>query len=380
MWFHFFVGNHGNTGRGTLVDMMPWLTGGLAQAGHKVTIGETIAPNAMNVIFENFGDADVQVLEDYSFKFGVVATEIPVVGTFNGRYEEPWLTRRRSFDKIVQRAQFIWSFVEEPVEAYAQWAPAGYLELGFLESIVDPVFSREPEFDFGFYGLHWSPYRCQVLERLRKHFSIATPTDFLIGSALNNFIATFRVGICLKHTPSWPIPSPGRVARLLHAKRGIAAEYVPAPTRASALAPMAEKDQDFAEFCLECISGPWKSRADEAFERYRDTMPMKEIMERLLDETVANSAISYRSSNLVSSDDGHRAPVSFSNAPPRLLHSEGGYNFVAFASRVYALAQEAGEIDVAGDLTRIVERFGPRAVIIARTVNEARLKLQLQPV
>jgi hypothetical protein len=287
MRFHFFIGNHEIDGRGSVLDLLPWLAGGLVRLKHEITIGENLSTTAINIIFENFADTDIHALQNC--KFGLVATEIPTNDSFNEFMWEPWLARRRCFDKIAPAARFIWSFVQQPIESYSQWAPSGYLELGFLESIVDPVFLSEPEFDFGFYGLHNSPYRRAVLEHLGKYFAIAVPRDFLIGSELNRFIASFKVGICLKHSPTWPVPSPGRIGRLLHARRGIAAEYVPVRTRASALVPMAREGQDFAEFCLQCIEGPWKKRADDAFERFRDTMPMETILERLLDETVARS-------------------------------------------------------------------------------------------
>jgi len=248
MWFHFFVGNHEQTGRASLFDVMEWLTGSLTELKHYVTVGDTIAPNAMNIIWENFGDADEQIFKDHSFKFGLIATEIPVGRSFNWLDEEPWLTRRRAFDKIAPRAQFIWSFIEEPVKDYARWAPSAFLELGFLASMADPVFAREPEADFGFYGNNLTSYRSKVLERLSRHFTVVTPDRFLMGNDLNKFIASFKVGVCLKHSPQWTVPSPGRIGRLLHAKRGIAAEYVPVRTRASAFAPMSDEGQDFAEF------------------------------------------------------------------------------------------------------------------------------------
>lgn len=292
MRFHFFVGNHDIDGRASVLDLLPWLVGSLARLKHQVTIGDCLASDALNVVFENFTDADATLLKGCNF--GLIATEIPTERTFNGFDREPWLMRRRAFDKIAPRARFIWSLVEEPVELYSQSVPSAYLELGFLESIIDPIFASEPEFDFGFYGLHNTPYRNKMLRYLGKYFAIANPADFLIGSEVNRFIASFKIGVCLKHTASWPIPSPARIGRLLHAKRGIAAEYVPVRTRASALVPMAEQNQNFAEFCLQCIEGPWKERAEEAFERFRATMPMEEIMEKVLDETVATPAVARR--------------------------------------------------------------------------------------
>jgi hypothetical protein len=352
MWFHLFTGNHDQTGASTLFDMMEWLTAGLKELKHEVTIGDTIAPNAMNVIWENFHDSDERLFKEHRFKFGLIATEIPVGRTFNWLDYDPWLTRRRCFDRIAPRASFIWSMMEEPVETYRQWAPSGFLELGFSEKIVDPVFSREPEFDFGFYGLSIAPRRNQVLQHLKKHFRIMTPDRFLKGRELNSFIASFKVGICLKHMSHWPVSSPARLSRILHAKRGIAAEYTPVKSGASRFVPMAERDQDFADFCLECIRGPWKLRAEEAYERFRAAMPMKSILERLRDW------------------------VRFHASEPQLVDSRGEFNFVRYKDRVYAFRQSLGHLDVAVEANTLVDRFGPNAVVVADTIEDARARVE----
>ncbi len=377
MWFHFFVGNHELAGRATLYDMMQWLTAGLAELKHEVTVGDTIAPNAMNVIWEGFGDVDEQIFKDHNFEFGLIATEMPVGNTFNWLEEEPWLTRRRAFDRIAPRAKFIWSMIEEPVKAYERLAPSGYLELGFSEKIVDPNFQREPEFDFGFYGLNITGYRHTVLDRLKKHIKVATPNRLLVGDDLNRFIASVRVMISLKHMPCWPVPSPARVARVLHAKRGMALEYTPIRTRAGAFVSMAQENQDFGEFCLECIGGPWKQRAEDAYERFRLAMPMKDIMEQLLDRTVSSSRVTSGVPGSATSDDGVRDQILFLGPTPKLLCSEGGYNFVSCAGRIYALSQDLGEIDVKVGPKALVERYDAEQLIVADSMEGARARIEV---
>lgn len=320
MWFHLFTGNHDEIGQPTLHDMATWIEGGLIDLGHEVSIGDYIAPNALNVIWENFRDSDIEIFNNLDFKFGLIMTEISVRNTFNFLDQEPWLTRRRLFDNLTRRAQFVWSMTEEAVANYRQWVPTGYLELGFTERFVDPVFAQKPEIDFGFYGLAIAPYRNSVLHRLREHCTIATPDRFLTGRDLSAFIASFKVGICLKHLPQWTTHSSTRLGRLLHAKRGIAAEYVPVQTRASALASMAAEGQDFVEFCLDCLQDSWQQRAEDAYERFRTSMPMKQIMERLLDETVSATPLS--PSPLSSFDNGKRDNTLFEMGRERLLHGD----------------------------------------------------------
>jgi hypothetical protein len=62
--------------------------------------------------------------------------------------------------------------------------------------------------------------------------------------------------------------------------------------------------QDFAEFCLECLDQPWQRCADESFEQYWTTVPMKEIVEKLLDTTVDPLSSAGRLSGLSTVDDG----------------------------------------------------------------------------
>lgn len=383
MRFHLFLGNHDQTGRDTIHDMMEWLTAGLTELNHQVTVDKFIAPNAINVIWENFVDKDVEVFDDSRFKFGLIATEIPVGQTFNWLDHEPWLTRRRCFEKIAPRAQFIWSMVEEPVKAYERWAPAGYLELGFSEKIIDPVFFEEPKADFGFYGLHISSYRNAVLDRLKSQFVVATPDRFLKGHELNQFIASFKVGICLKHSAQWTIPSPARISRLLHAKRGIAAEYTPVRTRATRFVSMAEENEDFAEFCLNVLHDRWKQRAEDAYEQFRAAMPMKQILEQLLDKTVWKSLSSGAVETLAHHGDVVRHPVIPYESEPQLVDRLETYNLVRFQNRVYALEQALGPMDLSQEADRLIERFGPNGVIVAETIEEARsrilARLGLQP-
>src|SRR5262245_54361466 len=115
MWFHLFTGNHDELGTITLHDMMEWLVAGLTELKHEVTVGDRIAPDEINIICENFFNTDLQIFEKHVFKFGLIATEIPTDGTFNYLEHEPWLTRRKCFDRIAPRASFIWSMVQEPI-------------------------------------------------------------------------------------------------------------------------------------------------------------------------------------------------------------------------------------------------------------------------
>jgi hypothetical protein len=378
MWFHLYLGNHDAiAGRDSLYDMVEWLVAGLTELKHRVTVGDTIAPRAMNIVWDNFRPGDEQLIANRDFRFGLIATEIPTDQTFNWRDEAPWPERRRAFETIAPYAQFIWSTVEGPVSQYRRLAPAGYLELGFSEAMVDPIFSKvSPTFDFAFYGL-LTPYRTAILDKLRRHCDILVPKEFLKGKEINRFIASAKIGICFKQSPMWPIPSPTRVGRLLHARRGIAAEFTPSPTRVGQLIPMANESEDFAEFCLECLREPWKQRADDSYDRFRATMRMRDILEKLLDTTFAASIADTGSGSLSGIDDKRRVKLGFSAATVfHLIGEEQGYNIVRRGREFYAVKQSLGPLDLAREIETILVRYRSEQVLAADTEQDARMRVQ----
>lgn len=377
MWFHLYLGNHDDiAGRNSLYDMVEWLVAGLTDLEHHVTVGDTIAPQAMNIIWDNFRHGDERLVANGGFRFGLIATEIPTGATFNWRDEPPWPERRQAFEAVAPHAQFIWSTVEDSVPQYQRFAPAGYLELGFSERMIDPICSTaKPRFDFAFYGL-LTPYRVSILEKLRRHCDIIVPETFLEGKAINKFIASAKIGICFKQSPSWPIPSPTRVGRLLHARRGIAAEFAARPTRVGQLIPMAGETADFAEFCLERLQEPWKLRADAALERFRATMPMRLILEKLLDTTLGPAARAGRLAALSNVDDARRAKLGFSATSVfHLIGEEEGYNIVRRGQEFYAVSQSLGPLDLAREIDRPIVRHGPEYLIAAKSEEDARTRV-----
>lgn len=373
MWIHICLGNHAGPGRESLYDLVEWLVTGLTDLKHKVTVGDAVAPHALNLLFEHFRDEDERIIAQRDFKFGLIATEIPTGNTFNWRDEAPWPERRRSFEKIAPYAQFIWSTVEEPVDRYRRFAPCEYLELGFSEQLVDPVFAKTaPTADFCFYGLS-TPYRAAVIAELERHCNILLPKQFLKAPEINSFIASAKIGICFKQSPNWPIPSQTRVGRLLHARRGIAAEFTPWPTRAGNLVTMAGEKGDFAQYCLECLRAPWKARAEQAYERFKATMPMKEIMERLLDCTLLHHSADCTLKGLAGTDDHARIEVDFT-APnePHLIGTEGGYSIVRRNKEFYAISHSLGPIDSGNSINAVLAKYRPGHIIAADSEQAAR--------
>jgi hypothetical protein len=343
MWFHFFLGNHYDSGKLTLQDMVQWFEAGLRELGHQVTIGDQLAPSAVNLIWEHFlTRKQAEGILESGVTFGLVGTEIPDGKGFNWRHFPPWPARWDAFQVVARGAAFIWSMIESSVPDYAQFAPTAYAELGFSDLLVPYESGLDTEFDFGFFGL-MTPYRRAVLDKIGRHFKVAVPEGLLSPGDLRTFIARSRIGICFRQSPEWPIPSPTRLGRLLLARRGIAAESTPVTTRQSSLVPTAPTDGDFAEFCLSRLRANWKAEADEAFERYRATMPMRQIMERLLDQTVLGNV---RVGNAGShTPDDRRIGVKglCAGEPPVVVAEYKSYNIVRCGDAFAAVSWRLGE-------------------------------------
>lgn len=345
MWVHFFVGNHDAVGQLTLHDMIQWFEAGFRELNHHVTAGNTLAPGAINLIWENSARGHALALKESGVTYGIVGTEIPDGTGFNWRSDPPWPERWRAFEELAHGASFIWSMIENSVVDYSRFAPTGFMELGYSDLLIPYQARWDPEFDFGFYGL-LTPHRQAVLEELGRYCKIITPKTMLLPSELSAFISQCRIGINFRQSPQWPIPSPTRLGRLLHARRGAVSEYVPIPTRQGLCAAIAGPTENFPEYCLDRLGRDWKQDAEDSLERYRTTMPMKDILERLLDATIAgNPRVAKRAAKTPDQSRTECRPLI--RAPqPTFVEMYESFNIVQLGSALVAVAQECGGLDV----------------------------------
>jgi hypothetical protein len=292
MRFHFCTLNHNGPGKETLGDMYDWFAAGLADLGHTVSRGDDLDTGAMNLLWDNFRAGMGAALRQSGVRYGIVATELPDgEGGFNWRRDSPWPERFAAFPEVAQGASFIWSMIESAQPYYARFAPCAFIELGYSDRLLPPSAVRrmQPPVDFGFYGLR-TPYRAEVMAALEaRGVRVAWPERLPDTAAIQAFIATTRIGLNFRQSDRWPIPSPTRLGRYLHARRLLVSEHTKVPTRQGELVHMAPPEADFIAWCLRALTLDWKSAADQAFERYRTTMPMAGIMEQVLDATLPHA-------------------------------------------------------------------------------------------
>ncbi|PZO41446.1 MAG: hypothetical protein DCF19_09590 [Pseudanabaena frigida] len=340
MRFHLCFANHNPMGRQTLLDMADWFECGLLELGHQVSRSDSqLDPNAVNILWEYFLPGFGKAIRDTGVVYGIVATEIPDGDGFNWRRDGEWCQRWQGFSEAAEGADFIWTMVEETVPFYSQFAPTAYMELGFSQALVPLLKPSQREIDFGFWGLA-TPYRLSVIERLQKYVRVEWPQKLLSTSQLQDFMSHIKIGLSFKQSDQWPVPSPTRLGRLLHARVGIAAERTRVTTRQSALVKTVPDGSDFVDFALELLHGTWKEEAENAFEQYRQKLPMRLIMEEILDKTVSDDIIAGRSNNI-----SGRIKL---NLPwqPLLIEMLNNYNILEWKDIYYGIPQSLGSLDI----------------------------------
>jgi hypothetical protein len=293
MQFHFCAFNHLDAYKGTLLDMFRWLQAGLEELGHEVTFSnESFSPCAVNVVWEGFSPENGEELSNSGLEYGIIVTEFMDGSGFNkgtpqsdqaDRRDAAYNQRWRGFQAAAGRAKFFWSMVESNVDTLRQRTPASFIELGYSHRL-EPASSAEPEIDFSFTGI-LTPHRQRILEALERRAELVWYRTLLPLAVRDALFAATRINLSINKTVDWQMPSPTRVGMALLSKRGIALDRTPQQTRQSSLVDSCPPGMDFVDFALERLSQNWRLAAEMAFERYRSELPMKGIMERVLDES-----------------------------------------------------------------------------------------------
>ena len=285
MHFHLTVGNH-SVGRLTLRDPVTWVSSGLVESGHKVTYSESvIATDATNIFWEYFRPDFATFLARSGASYGIIATEIPDGDGFNNRRDWDWSIRWEGFKIAAAHAKFIWCMVEESVPAYAQFAPAAFLELGYTDQLLGDPPSGKPTHDFTFTGTP-NDHRKLILDRLALDASVISPGGLVSYEDQLRILRSGRIALALKQSPDWRWPSPSRLGLLLHQRIPLAAEYTPYDDPVSRLVPTPGADEDFAGWALKRLERTdLQAAADAALDEYR-TRPMRQCVSRALDLTL----------------------------------------------------------------------------------------------
>lgn len=350
-WFHFCSANHNSVGRPTLGEMAKWFEAGLLDLGHEVSFSERyVEHGAINIFWESFNRDFNRQLRESRIPFGIIGTEIPDGSGFNWRRDGAWPARFAAFEEIASEAKFVWTTIESAIPYYGTFSSTAFVELGFSERLLPIHQNADPDIDFFFYGLD-TPYRRAAVEKIRRYATVEWPAHFLSDADVEILISRGKVGLNFKQSERWPIPSPTRLGRLLMAKRAVAAEFVPVPTRQGELVGICPAEVDFADYALTVLRSDWKARAKGAFEVYRETMHMKNIMQCVLDLTL--STVPNRSQ----SQSAGKKVLEWTESPQRISTIDH-WNIVHWNKTYFALHKCLGEIDVTIGRETLLKAYG----------------------
>jgi len=218
--FHFYLGNHDSIGKRTLYDLIDYITLGLTYCNHTVTKSSvSLSGRSINLLFENFRVGHGEVLKESGVKFGIIATEYYDGRRLNFDGSMAWRLRMRGLEEVAPLAKFIWCMYKDCVVYYSNFAPTKHLRLGSTGR-SDLLFG-EKNIPISFLG-KLTPYRDRYLGILRKKgVIVSSPQGFLSNAKYLGKVKKSRLVLCIRQTPTWPLPSYARVCRALNEGCGV---------------------------------------------------------------------------------------------------------------------------------------------------------------
>jgi hypothetical protein len=200
------------------------------------------------------------------------------MGHWDGRIRwQKFLEQARTFD-------FIWTSVPQDLEILGRYAPARFIEFGYSPVVQVPD-DVEPDIDFSFFGKR-NAYRDKILNDLARYFRVVAPDDMVEVSARDQIGRRTKFNIVLKQSPDWPLPSPTRLASLLHLERAIVRDRASYETQQSRTVPMVAEGQDFIDYCADALKQDWRSFRGASIDAFK-RLTMKDIMGGAIRETLS---------------------------------------------------------------------------------------------
>lgn len=277
MRFHVTLANLQDCDRPSAYSLVEWIGKGLKALGHETTAGpDTVRSDATNIFFEQFfpGDAATMAHLDYA----VIATEWADGYGWNLNGDDPyWRGRWEGFQEVSERARFTWCLVPESVPHAPRSA---LLELGWLPDMEQPPLPDV--YDFFHHG-SLTEDRMTILNALGKRgHRIAMPLGLAGPVHLDKLIRSSKINLNLRTTDTFPIPSVGRIGRVLHSHRMVISEWAPSTPTPADLVPMCPQGTSFVDFAELQLADYNPDMTELAVDTYRQR-PMTRCLERALD-------------------------------------------------------------------------------------------------
>ncbi len=310
MEFKIVYGNH-HHGAVQIYDTLMLLKHGLASAGHKADLEPRLTPGKTNILVEFFTFDFVDVLREFAAvpgtRFIVVATEYLTGNTFNNFNALPldhisplhshyddlrhWHKRYRTFCQVIEHASSIWHLSELQVQPYRDqlgrqnihFLPHGYMPE--MERVIQKPAAHK-DIDVIFTGTR-TPYRDATLKRLESAGLRVSQLPILTPEFIReDMVARAKLAVNLRQHETWRYPSNSRF-------------YYHLINRSMLVSERCEEVCSLTQYIHECepaalldvcesllSDARYEAEAEQRHERFRDTMPMRPLMEALLDASL----------------------------------------------------------------------------------------------
>lgn len=292
---HLCFANHAGPGKNSLIDLVDWLWAALDAAGIRMSTSDTeFRDDVPNIVFELDNHTLRSKLDRHGGRVRLICfvTEVIADGTFD---DGPgfWDGRSRyaSFMSLADRYAGFITTVPSNVAALRKIAPATFFELGYAEKLVRLQPVETWKYPYSFCG-NMNDHRAKFFERVARQLPVYVPggpykRHSSCAISDDDYLRTMSltaVNIGLKLHPSWPLPSPTRLARAAHFGTGCVYEKTAETTRQSRLFPTFESADDFLARFSEVDPAAIRREALERLAVMKAEIPIDREIRRNIDE------------------------------------------------------------------------------------------------
>jgi hypothetical protein len=266
-------------------DFLMALRLGLEKNGHDVSFEtKQFDPGRFTLIVGGyFLRADVQrKVAESGNPYAVINTEVIAKDMLNHRPDKTDFTG--AYLPMMRAGKFVWDVIMDNLAEHKRYGIAAHFwRWGHLDELADVPQARDKDLDFYFFGMA-SPRRQQIMQRLAQAGFKGRYDHACQYFIRNDLIGRAKVQLNMIQADHFTHVNSFRICYLANNRTAILSEKETDPAGYLDYARVASADQ-FKDALADLIRGDaWKKLAEQSHEKFR-LQPMKELTERLLDES-----------------------------------------------------------------------------------------------
>lgn len=287
MQFVFNLFNHNDLGQRSLHDVIGIMSHQLMALGHKPAWDRNNrrlvkSGDGYNIIIEGFTagpGGSIECIADAhanGARFIYIATEEPTEKGFNHGTQREMIMRQGTFVEAARYCSGILHLVpgEHVTRWFSQHAPTAQAELGYARTLIRPFDTKEPVFDFGFFG-SLSKRRLKILKTLARRIgtqhAVRVVADFATQEARDEAMRTARVVVQLRKFEQMGLVSSSRCNTALSVGRPVLAEPHELSKPWDSIVYFADSLEDFYAKAI-AFRGAWRGIHETQFCRFREQL------------------------------------------------------------------------------------------------------------